>query len=147
MLVVYRATESPRVVGLIVEVPGRRRVFLSIGRVTSMASGQVITTGLINLRRFEQRGGEVRVLAELVGRRVHLRGASGAPAVIEDVAITESGPGEWTVDQLFVRKPRAVPVRLPPPAWVQITTSGAAPVAAFICSTISTPSGSTPAMA
>ena len=109
VLVVYRATESPRVVGLIVEVPGRRRVFLSIGRVTSMASGQVITTGLINLRRFEQRGGEVRVLAELVGRRVHLRGASGAPAVIEDVAITESGPGEWTVDQLFVRKPRAVP--------------------------------------
>lgn len=109
VLVVYRSTESPRVVGLIVEVPGRRRVFLSIGRVTSMASGQVITTGLINLRRFEQRGGEVRVLAELVGRRVQLRGTAGGLAVIEDVAITESGPGEWAVDQLFVRKPRAVP--------------------------------------
>ncbi|MBX9472835.1 magnesium transporter MgtE N-terminal domain-containing protein [Microcella sp.] len=109
VLVVYRRTESPRVVGLIVEVPGRRRVFLSIGRVTSMASGQVITTGLINLRRFEQRGGEVRVLAELVGRKVTLSGANGGPAIIEDVAITESGPGEWAVDQLFVRKPRTVP--------------------------------------
>ncbi len=109
VLVVYRRTESPRVVGLIVEVPGRRRVFLSIGRVTSMASGQVITTGLINLRRFEQRGGEVRVLAELVGRRVRLSGATGGSAVVEDVAITESGPGEWAVDQLFVRKPRTVP--------------------------------------
>jgi CBS domain-containing protein/sporulation protein YlmC with PRC-barrel domain len=109
VLVVYRRTESPRVVGLIVEVPGRRRVFLSIGRVTSMASGQVITTGLINLRRFEQRGGEVRVLAELVGRKVTLSGSTGGPAIIEDVAITESGPGEWAVDQLFVRKPRTVP--------------------------------------
>ena len=109
VLVVYRRTESPRVVGLIVEVPGRRRVFLSIGRVTSMASGQVITTGLINLRRFEQRGGEVRVLAELVGRKVTLSGATGTTAIIEDVAITESGPGEWAVDQLFVRKPRTVP--------------------------------------
>ncbi len=109
VLVVYRRTESPRVVGLIVEVPGRRRVFLSIGRVTSMASGQVITTGLINLRRFEQRGGEVRVLAELVGRKVQLSGVTGGAAVIEDVAITESGPGEWAVDQLFVRKPRTVP--------------------------------------
>lgn len=107
-LVVYRRNDPPRVVGLVVEVPGRRRVFLSIGRVTSMSGGQVITTGLINLRRFAQRGGEVRVLAELVGRSVTLRDGGG-PATIEDVAILESGPGEWTVDQLFVRKPRAVP--------------------------------------
>ncbi len=108
VLVVYRSSDSPRVVGLVVEVPGRRRVFLSIGRVTSMIGGQVITTGLINLRRFAQRGGEVRILAELVGRRVTLRD-HGSPATIEDVAIIESGPGEWSVDQLFVRKPRAVP--------------------------------------
>lgn len=107
-LVVYRRSDPPRVVGLVVEVPGRRRVFLSIGRVTSMSGGQVITTGLINLRRFAQRGGEVRVLAELVGRSVTLRDGGGS-ATIEDVAIVESGPGEWTVDQLFVRKPRAVP--------------------------------------
>ena len=74
VLVVYRPTESPRVVGLIVEVPGRRRVFLSIGRVTSIGSGQIITTGLINLRRFEQRGGEVRVIAELLGRECLKKG-------------------------------------------------------------------------
>jgi CBS domain-containing protein len=108
VLVVYRRNDPPRVIGLVVEVPGRRRVFVSIGRVTSMSGGQVITTGLINLRRFAQRGGEVRVLAELVGRGVTLRDGGGR-ATIEDVAIVESGPGEWTVDQLFVRKPRTVP--------------------------------------
>ena len=106
VLVVYRNEDSPRVVGLVVEIPGRRRVFLSIGRVTSISSGQVITTGLINLRRFEQRGGEVRVISELLGRRVQLRDGSGS-GVIEDVAIEEIAPGEWGVGDLFVRRPRA----------------------------------------
>ncbi|MET1044871.1 MAG: CBS domain-containing protein [Microbacteriaceae bacterium] len=105
VLVVYRENAAPRVVGLIVEVPGKRRVFMSIGRVTSIGSGQIITTGLINLRRFEQRGGEVRVIAELLGRRVALRDHSG-DATIEDVAIEEGAPGEWVVAQLFLRRPR-----------------------------------------
>jgi CBS domain-containing protein len=105
VLVVYRQKEPPRVVGFIVEVPGKRRVFLSIGRVTSIGSGQIITTGLINLRRFEQRGGEVRVIAEVLGRKVTLADLSGE-ATIEDVAIEESGPGEWAVSELFVRRPK-----------------------------------------
>ena len=105
VLVVYRQKEPPRVVGLIVEVPGKRRVFLSIGRVTSFGSGQVITTGLINLRRFAQRSGEVRVIAELLGREVTLVDRSGT-ATIEDVAIEESGPGEWAVSELFLRRPK-----------------------------------------
>ena len=59
-LEVYRQKEPPRVVGLLVEVRGKRRVFLSIRRVMSFVPGRVITAGLITLRRFEQRGGEVR---------------------------------------------------------------------------------------
>lgn len=106
VVVVYRTRQSPRVVGLIVEIPGKRRVFLSIGRVTSIGSGQIITTGLINLRRFEQRGGEVRVIAELLGRRVTLADGSG-DATIEDVAIEEVAPGEWAVEDLFLRRPRS----------------------------------------
>jgi flagellar motility protein MotE (MotC chaperone)/sporulation protein YlmC with PRC-barrel domain len=105
VLVVYRKTEPPRVVGLIVEIPGKRRVFVSIGRVTSISSGQIITTGLINVRRFEQRGGEVRVIAEMLGRRVLFADGSGE-AVVEDVAIEEGAPSEWEVAQLFVRRPK-----------------------------------------
>jgi len=108
VIVVYRSTESPRVVGLVIEVPGRRRVFLSIGRVTSVGSGQIITTGLINMRRFEQRGGEVRVIAEVLGREVKFVDGSGS-ATIEDVAIEDIGPGEWQVSELFVRRPKPSP--------------------------------------
>ncbi len=105
VVVIYRKDDPPRVVGLVVEIPGRRHVFVSIGRVTSIATGQVITTGLINVRRFQQRGGEVRVMAELLGRRVFLTDGSGS-AVIEDVAIERNRLGEWDVGQLFLRRPR-----------------------------------------
>jgi len=105
VVVIYRKDDPPRVVGLVVEIPGRRHVFVSIGRVTSIATGQVITTGLINVRRFQQRGGEVRVMAELLGRRVFLDDESGT-AVIEDVAIERNRLGEWDVGQLFLRRPR-----------------------------------------
>jgi sporulation protein YlmC with PRC-barrel domain len=108
VLVVYRKSDPPRVVGLIVEIPGKRRVFVSIGRVTSIGSGQIITTGLINVRRFEQRGGEVRVIAEMLGRRVVFADGTGE-ATIEDVAIEETETGDWAVSQLFVRKPKTGP--------------------------------------
>ena len=105
MLVVYRAHAAPRVVGLIVEIPGKRRVFVPIGRVTSIGSGQIITTGLINVRRFEQRGGETRILAEMIGHEVRLI-EGGQLAKIEDAAIDRMKSGEWVVSQLFVRLPK-----------------------------------------
>jgi CBS domain-containing protein len=108
VLVVYRNDDSPLVVGLIVEIPGKRRVFVSIGRVTSIGGGQIITTGLINVRRFEQRGGEVRVIAEMLGRAVEFTDGSGR-ATIEDVAIEQARSGEWAVSQLFLRKPKTSP--------------------------------------
>ncbi|MGJ0203895.1 CBS domain-containing protein [Leucobacter sp. gxy201] len=110
VLVVYRAAGAPRVVGLIVEIPGKRRVFVPISRVTSIGAGQVIATGLINVRRFEQRGGETRMIAELIGRHVLLPPAQpgGDPvgATIEDAAIERARTGEWHVSELFVRLPR-----------------------------------------
>ena len=108
VLVVYRRSGAPRVVGLVVEVPGKRRVFVGIGRVTSIGSGQIITNGVITLRRFEQRGGETRVIADLLGRRVSFR-HGGGHATIEDVAIDEVSEGDWEVGQLFLRKPKASP--------------------------------------
>ncbi|GAA2855437.1 magnesium transporter [Microbacterium arabinogalactanolyticum] len=105
VVIVYRKTAAPRVIGLVVEIPGRRHVFLSIGRVTSIRAGQVISTGLINVRRFQPRPGEVRVLAEFLGRRVSLADGSGT-AVIEDAAIEQDRHGEWAITQLFLRKPK-----------------------------------------
>lgn len=107
VVMVPRAAASPRIVGFVIEVTGRRRVFLSVGRVMSIGGGQLITTGLINLRRFEQRGGEQLVLAEVLGRGVTLR--DGTPATVEDLSILQQPNGQWNIDQLFLRKPKVGP--------------------------------------
>ncbi|NNH55104.1 magnesium transporter [Promicromonospora citrea] len=103
VVVLLRAKAAPRAVGLVVEVPGRRRVFLPLTRVTSIDAGQVISTGLVNLRRFEQRAMESLVLGELLDRRVQLADGSGE-VTIEDVSIAQQRTGDWLVDQLFVRR-------------------------------------------
>ena len=94
--------EPPRVLGLVVEVPGRRRIFLPMTRVTSIDSGQVITTGLVNMRRFQQRPAETLVLAELLDRQVTLQDSA---VTVEDVAMEQQRTRDWEVTRLFVRKP------------------------------------------
>lgn len=105
VLVSYRKSDAPTAVGMIVQVPGKQRIFVSMAKVTSITGGQVITTGELSSRKFEQRGGEVRVIAEMLGRKVNFVDGSGS-GTIEDVAITEEDAGEWQVDQLFVRRDR-----------------------------------------
>jgi flagellar motility protein MotE (MotC chaperone)/CBS domain-containing protein/sporulation protein YlmC with PRC-barrel domain len=105
VLVAYRNSGAPRTTGMLIEITGRRRVFVPIARVTSVAPGQVITNGLIDLRRFTQRGQEVRIIAEMLGRKVNLKDGSGQ-AAIEDLAIEQNAQKEWIVSDLFIRRPK-----------------------------------------
>jgi CBS domain-containing protein/sporulation protein YlmC with PRC-barrel domain len=105
VLVAYRKSGSPKATGMIVEISGRRKVFVPIARVTSISAGQVITTGLIDLRRFAQSGQELRVIAQLLGRKVRLLDGTGS-ANIEDLAIEQGKNKEWTVSELFLRRPK-----------------------------------------
>ncbi|NBQ96969.1 MAG: magnesium transporter [Micrococcales bacterium] len=105
VLVAYRNSGAPRTTGMLIEITGRRRVFVPIARVTSIVPGQVITNGLIDLRRFTQRGQEVRIVAEMLGRKVSLKDGSGQ-ATIEDLAIEQNAQKDWVVSDLFVRRPK-----------------------------------------
>src|ERR1700759_3307596 len=63
----------PQVVGLVAEMALRRRIFLPIGRVISMDSESVVlSTGTLNLRRFEKRPNELLVVEDLLDRRVNV---------------------------------------------------------------------------
>jgi Mg/Co/Ni transporter MgtE len=94
----------PRVLGLVVEVLGRRRVFLPIGRITSIDAGQVISTGLVNMRRFEQRPTETLVLGELLDRRATLL-EDESTVTVEDVAMEQTRTRDWVVSKVHVRRP------------------------------------------
>src|SRR3954469_15228726 len=97
--------QAPRVVGLMVEVRGRRRIFVPMTRVTSIDAGQVITTGLVNMRRFQQRPTETLVLGEMLDRTVTLLDDGGTSAVVEDVGMEQQRTRDWAVTRLFVRRP------------------------------------------
>src|SRR4051795_9821964 len=99
----WPGNEPPRVLGLVVEVFTRRRIFLPMTRVTSVESGHVITTGLVNMRRFEQRPTEVLVLGELLDRTVTIAD-SGATAVVYDMAMEQWRTRDWVLTKVAVRE-------------------------------------------
>ncbi|MFF5974250.1 magnesium transporter MgtE N-terminal domain-containing protein [Streptomyces sp. NPDC012769] len=98
----------PRLLGMVVEVLSRRRVFVPMTRITGVESGQVITTGVVNMRRFEQRPTERLVLGELLDRRVRLvepDGREGEEVTVLDVAIQQlPARRDWEIDKVFVRR-------------------------------------------
>ena len=85
VLTMHGAHNRPEAKGLVVEVPGRKRVFMPIQRVTSLDAGQVISTGVLNLRRFAKKDVEVLAIAEVLEVQVSLQ--DGSPAVVEDLAM------------------------------------------------------------
>lgn len=108
VVVLLRSKGGPRAVGLVIEVPGRKRVFLPLTRVTAIDAGQVLSTGLMNMRRFEQRTGESLVIGELLDRKVRLVDGGGV-VTIEDVALEARRSGDWVMSKVFVR--HAAPAR------------------------------------
>ncbi|MFJ6747117.1 MULTISPECIES: magnesium transporter MgtE N-terminal domain-containing protein [unclassified Streptomyces] len=97
-------SRPPRLLGLVVEVVSRRRIFLPMTRVTGVESGQIITTGVVNMRRFEQRASETLVLGELLDRRVRLV-ESGEEVTVLDIGISQlPARRDWEIDKVFVRK-------------------------------------------
>ncbi|MEU4481653.1 CBS domain-containing protein [Micromonospora sp. NPDC023966] len=93
----------PEVVGLVAEMPMRRRIFLSINRITSIDPDAVVLgSGTLNLRRFEKRPNELLVLQELLDRRVQLD--TGQAGSVVDVAMESSRGGEWALTRVAVRE-------------------------------------------
>ena len=103
VVVVPQTRSSARAVGFVVEVAAKRRVFLPITRVTSISPGQVISTGVLNVRRFEKRAGELLVIGDLLDRVVSLTDGSGEATVL-DVALEQNRHRDWEVSRLHVRR-------------------------------------------
>ncbi|GIM96007.1 magnesium transporter MgtE N-terminal domain-containing protein [Paractinoplanes toevensis] len=99
----------PQVVGLVAEMALRRRIFLPIGRVTSMDSEAVVlSTGTLNLRRFEKRPNELLVVEELLDRRVTVMPETGdghgSPGNVVDIGMDLTRNNEWLVTRVAVRE-------------------------------------------
>ncbi len=94
---------QPRVLGLVVEVLGRRSIFVPMTRVTSVDSGQVITTGVVNMRRFEQRPTETLVVGQMLDRKVTIRD-SGVEGTVYDVAMEQVRNRDWLISRVALQE-------------------------------------------
>ena len=95
--------QPPRILGFIVEVPPRKRIFVPITRVNSIDNGHVIINGLLNMRRFEPRANEITVLAEILDRSVTLI-ENDEKVTVEDVAMELSKTGDWFIELVHVTR-------------------------------------------
>ena len=95
--------QPPRILGFIVEVPPRKRIFVPITRVNSIDNGHVIINGLLNMRRFEPRANEITVLAEILDRSVTLI-ENDENVTVEDVAMELSKTGDWFIELVHVTR-------------------------------------------
>jgi Mg/Co/Ni transporter MgtE len=104
--------QQPRVLGLVVELLTRRRIFVPILRVTAIEPNAVtLTTANVSLRRFMQRPGEVLVLGQVLDTRVRvndpeLENLAGVDVVVVDMAIEQVRSRDWLVTRIAVRNNR-----------------------------------------
>ena len=97
-----------QVLGLVAEVAGKRRIFLPIGRVASIDPKEVtLSTSSVNMRPFRSRTGEITVMDDLIGAKVHtddpsFEHLSGRAVEIADVELERTRTREWDVARVAV---------------------------------------------
>jgi len=107
VVVTVRVDASPpRVLGLVVEMVTRRRIFVPMLRVTSVDPGAVtLATGSVSLRGFGQRPNETLVLGQLLDAPVTIVDG-GVAALVVDAAIEPTRSRDWVISRLAVRARR-----------------------------------------
>ncbi|TSE01900.1 magnesium transporter [Skermania sp. ID1734] len=104
--------QQPRVLGLVVELATRRRIFVPMLRVTAIEPGAVtLNTGNVSLRRFSQRPGEVLALAQMVDSKVRvddpeLPDLADTDLIVVDLGIEQARTRDWVVSKVAVRAHR-----------------------------------------
>ncbi|HET9140665.1 PRC-barrel domain-containing protein, partial [Actinophytocola sp.] len=95
---------APRVLGLVIELATRRRIFVPMLRVTAIDPNAItLATGSVNLRRFTSRANEVLVIGQLIDARVRIR-STGATATVLDAAIEPTRTRDWVLCRVAVRE-------------------------------------------
>ena len=95
--------QPPRILGLVIEIQHRHRIFVPMGRVTRIEQGGVVlSSGTVNMKRFEPRSNETQVLAELIDRTVTVT-ESATRATVVDAGIEQNRNRDWQITRLAVR--------------------------------------------
>ncbi|MCO1657537.1 magnesium transporter MgtE N-terminal domain-containing protein [Pseudonocardia humida] len=96
----------PRVLGVVIEMVTRRRIFVPMLRVAGIdRSAVTLATGSVSLRGFVERPNETLLVGQLLDAPVRLI-ETGAENVVVDAAIEQTRSRDWIVSRLAVRARR-----------------------------------------
>ncbi|MGX7825172.1 magnesium transporter MgtE N-terminal domain-containing protein [Actinokineospora sp. 24-640] len=94
----------PRVLGMVVELATRRRIFVPMLRVASIEPNAVtLATGSVNMRHFTQRPHEVLVIGQLLDARVTVT-ETGRVATVVDTGMECTRTRDWVLSRIAVRE-------------------------------------------
>ena len=99
---------QPRVLGLVIELLTRKRIFVPILRVTTLNPGSAtLATGSVSLRRFSQRPGEILALGQILETRVRINDPdlpkfTKLDMIIIDLGVEQTRTRDWIVTRIAV---------------------------------------------
>lgn len=99
---------ASRALGLVVEMNNKRRIFVPMLRVGAIDPQEItLSTGSVSLRAYKPRAGEVAILGDLIGQRVHVDDPSvdhlhGRPVEIADVELERTRTRDWVISRVAI---------------------------------------------
>lgn len=94
--------------GLVVEVTSKRRIFMPMLRIASIEATELTTvSSSVNLKSFQSRSGELSVMDDLIGAKVHTddpaqEALHGKAIEITDVELVRGRRREWEIRNIAV---------------------------------------------
>ncbi|GGG77861.1 magnesium transporter MgtE N-terminal domain-containing protein [Corynebacterium pelargi] len=95
--------QMSRVMGLVVEMVNKRRIFLPMLRIAAIEPQEItLVSGSVSLRAFKARTGEMSVLSDIIGSRVHvddpdLDQLHGKAVEVADVELERTRSRDWVI--------------------------------------------------
>ncbi|AKK02832.1 magnesium transporter MgtE N-terminal domain-containing protein [Corynebacterium epidermidicanis] len=104
---------ASRALGLVVEMTNKRRIFVPLLRVAAIEPSEItLVSGSVSIREFKTRAGELTVMKDLVGAKIHiddpeLAHLHGKPVEIADVEIERTRTRDWVLSRAAVFSERS----------------------------------------
>ena len=99
--------QDSRVLGLVVElINNKRRIFLPMLRIAAIEPKDInLISGSVSLRSFKARTGELQVLGDIIGTKVHtddpeLEQLHGRAVEIADVELEQTRTRDWVISRV-----------------------------------------------
>lgn len=106
--VVVIIPDTARVLGLVVQMVNKTKIFLPMLRIAAIEPQEVmLATGTVSMRTFQSRAGELSVMNDLIGSKVQVDDPEfpelhGKPVEIADIELERTRTRDWEISRIAV---------------------------------------------